>query len=376
MQRRRRLGRLADSAAGGSASSEIAGADSPAKREGAGVVDAPAGAPDQAAKPADAAGASSVTAVAYDRKLARRADISITVADVDAAAVRVRAIAASAQGLVTAEAISSEPDVSGSGGFSTITISVPTADLDATLDQLAKLGKVHSRNASTDDVTAQYVDTEARVKTMQASVDRVRALMSQATKLGDVVALEAELSRRQADLEATQSQLAALKDSVALSPVEVRLSTDEQVLQQADDSTGFLAGLKSGWSRLHRLGDGTAHGAGGSAPVRRGRGPGARAAAGLVAAPHPAQPGGEPARGACAAGRLSAHGSPQSCSVTQSRRSWRNASGSSIDGRWAASGRSTRRTSGSPASRASAASCTMSRSCRPTTSSTGWVTSA
>jgi uncharacterized protein DUF4349 len=234
-----------DSAASG-ASSEIAGADSSAKREAAGVVGAPVGAPDPAAKPADAP--SAVTAATYDRKLARRADISITVADVDAAAMKVRAIAASAQGLVTAEAISSEPDVSGSGGFSTITISVPTAELDATLDRLAKLGKVHARNASTDDVTAQYVDTQARVKTMQASVDRVRALMSQATKLGDVVALEAELSRRQADLESTQSQLAALKDSVALSPVEVRLSTDEQVLQRADDSTGFLAGLKAGWS--------------------------------------------------------------------------------------------------------------------------------
>ncbi len=239
-------GASADSAVSGAAGSDSAGTDGSAKREGAAVVGAPNGAPDQAAKPADAAAA--VTAVAYDRKLARRADISITVADVDAAAVKVRAIAASAQGLVTAEAISSEPDVTAGGGFSTITISVPTADLDATLDQLAKLGKVHSRNASTDDVTAQYVDTEARVKTMQSSVDRVRALMSQATKLGDVVALEAELSRRQADLEATQSQLAALKDSVALSPVEVRLSTDEQVLQQADDSTGFLAGLKAGWS--------------------------------------------------------------------------------------------------------------------------------
>ena len=231
-------------AGAGSSDSAGSGADGSVKREGAAVAAVPDGAPDSAAKPA---GAAAVTAVAYDRKLARRADISITVSDVDAAAAKVRAIAASAQGLVTAEAISSEPDVSGSGGFSTITISVPTADLDATLDQLAKLGKVHSRNASTDDVTAQYVDTEARVKTMQASVDRVRALMSRATKLGDVVALEAELSRRQADLEATQSQLAALKDSVALSPVEVRLSTDEQVLQQADDSTGFIAGLKAGW---------------------------------------------------------------------------------------------------------------------------------
>ena len=209
--------------------------------------------------------------MAYDRKLARRADISITVNDVDVAATRVRAIAASAQGLVTAEAISSEPDLSARGGFSTITISVPTAELDATLDRLATLGKVHSRNASTDDVTAQYVDTEARVKTMQSSVDRVRALMSQATKLGDVVALEAELSRRQADLEATQSQLAALKDSVALSPVEVRLSTDEQVLQQADDSTGFLAGLEAGWSAFTGSVTVLLTALGGGAPVRRGR---------------------------------------------------------------------------------------------------------
>jgi hypothetical protein len=232
-------GTSADSAAGAADSS----ADGQVKREVAGVA---GGTADQAAKPADAPAA--VSAVTFDRKLARRADIAITVGDVDVAAAKVRAIAASANGLVTAEAISSEPEDPALGGFSTITISVPTAELDATLDQLAKLGKVHSRNASTDDVTAEYVDTESRVKTMQASVDRVRALMSQATKLGDIVALEAELSRRQADLEATQSQLAALKDSVALSPVEVRLSTDEQVLEQADDSTGFLAGLKAGWA--------------------------------------------------------------------------------------------------------------------------------
>jgi hypothetical protein len=217
--------------------------DSQAKGEAAGV--AGGATTDQAAKPADAAAA---TAVTFDRKLVRRADISITVPDVDAAAAKVRAIAASAKGMVTAEAISSEPDDTTVGGFSTITISVPTAELDGTLDRLAEIGKVHSRNASTDDVTAQYVDTESRVKTMQASVDRVRALMSQATKLGDIVSLEAELSRRQADLEATQSQLAALKDSVALSPVEVRLSTDEQVLVQAEDDTGFLAGLKAGWT--------------------------------------------------------------------------------------------------------------------------------
>ncbi|HET6966625.1 MAG TPA: DUF4349 domain-containing protein [Ornithinibacter sp.] len=198
------------------------------------------------AKVGEAAGA--VAPAVFDRKLSRRADISITVEDVDAAASRVRSIAASAKGIVLAEAISSEPDLPDQGGFSTITISVPTDALDATLDELAKLGTVHSRNTSTDDVTAQYIDTESRVETMQASVERVRALMSQATKLADIVALEAELSRRQADLEATQTQLAALEDAVALAPVEVRLSTDADVLEEAEDDTGFLAGLTAGWA--------------------------------------------------------------------------------------------------------------------------------
>jgi hypothetical protein len=201
-----------------------------------------------AASAASAAKAAAVAPAVYDRKLARRADISVTVPDVDAAAAKVRVIAASAKGLVVAEAISSEPDDPAMGGFSTITISVPTDQLDATLDRLAGLGKVHSRNASTDDVTAQYVDTESRVKTMQASVARVRALMTQATKLSEIVALEGELTRRQADLEATQTQLAALDDAVALAPVEVRLSTDEKVLEEEGDDTGFLAGLTAGWT--------------------------------------------------------------------------------------------------------------------------------
>ena len=83
---------------------------------------------------------------------------------------------------------------------------------------------------------------------MQASVERVRALMTQATRLADIVTLEAELSRREADLEATQTQLAALDDAVSMAPVEVRLSTDEKVLEEADDDTGFLAGLSAGWT--------------------------------------------------------------------------------------------------------------------------------
>ncbi len=191
--------------------------------------------------------APAVLPAVQDRKLARQANIALTVADVDAAAAKVRAIAAAARGMVLSEAISSEPESPDLGGFSTITISVPTGALDETLDRLAAVGEVHSRNTSTEDVTAQYVDTESRVKTMQASVERVRALMGEATRLADIVSLEAELSRRQADLESLQTQLAALEDAVELAPIEVALSTDETALEDRDDDTGFLAGLAAGW---------------------------------------------------------------------------------------------------------------------------------
>ena len=234
-------GRSAPAAAQDQAGSEQSGSN------GSAVV---GGAPAKAGR-APAADAPAVAPAVFDRKLSRRADIALTVDDVDAAASRVRSIALAADGVVLAEAISSEPerpDLPEQGGYSTITVAVPTQALDDTLDRLAKLGTVHSRNASTDDVTAQYVDTESRVKTMQASVERVRALMSRATRLADIVSLEAELSRRQADLESTQTQLAALKDSVSMAPVEVRLSTDAEVLAATDDDTGFLAGLSAGWA--------------------------------------------------------------------------------------------------------------------------------
>jgi hypothetical protein len=238
---------------GGSASSEDAGGSAastaapPAPAPAVGDSSTRAGSAEPATDgSAETGGSMAVAAAAKDRKLTRRADISLTVPDVDTAAARVRAVAASAEGLVVAEAISSEPDDPALGGFSSITISVPADRLDTTLDRLARLGTVRSRHTSTEDVTGQYVDTASRVKTMQASVQRVRALMSRATRLGDVVALEGELSRRQAELEATQAQLVALRDAVAMSPVEVQLGTDEQALEQAGDS-GFLAGLGAGW---------------------------------------------------------------------------------------------------------------------------------
>jgi hypothetical protein len=180
------------------------------------------------------------------QKLTRQAALSLTVKDVAAAAAEVRSVATGLGGTITSESLrtNGKPDSADASGV--LIVSVPAARLDDALTALGKVGTVEEQSTSTEDVTTTYTDTESRLATMRASVERVRALMAQATKIGDIVALEGELSTRQADLESLEAQLAALKGAVAQSPIEIRLVTDRSALRSVQD-TGFVAGLKAGW---------------------------------------------------------------------------------------------------------------------------------
>jgi Domain of unknown function (DUF4349) len=190
-------------------------------------------------------------------RIARTASLQLRVADVPRAAATIRTMVTGLDGYVVSEQIGSSDVAEQAGGepgaqasavdrVGEMTLSVPSVKLDPTLDRLVRLGTVVDRSTSSEDVTAQYVDTESRLRTMRASVDRVRALMGRATALGQVVQLEGELSRRQGDLEALESQLALLEGSVERSTVTVRLLAPVAVVASGH-GTGFTAGLTGGW---------------------------------------------------------------------------------------------------------------------------------
>ncbi|WP_370892131.1 DUF4349 domain-containing protein [Janibacter sp. GXQ6167] len=174
-------------------------------------------------------------------RLQREASIDLTVSDVDEAATKVRRTASSVGGQISSEQISTS---------ATVVVEVPTERLEAALDALEAIGVVDNRSLSTTNVTSEYVDTEARIRTAKASVARLRALMSTATKLSDIVALEGELSSRQGDLESLQSRFDELKNTTATAPITVELTPDDVPGARDHSDTGFLAGLTAGWSAL------------------------------------------------------------------------------------------------------------------------------
>jgi hypothetical protein len=172
-----------------------------------------------------------------DRKLARSARISLTTSKIGDVVARARAIATGAGGYPGQE---STTDKSAS-----LTLSVPAAKLDGVLDQLGGLGEVARREISAQDVTAQVIDVDARLKNQRASVERIRALLAKAESVSDIASVEGELTSRQSELESLEQQQASLAGQVAMATVALSVSTSARA---AEESGGFLAGLSGGWN--------------------------------------------------------------------------------------------------------------------------------
>ena len=202
-----------------------------------------AGAPQPAAPAQRDAAATTI-----ERQIARSGAITLSVDDPAAAAQALRETAAAFGGFVTSEYVVLPRAVEGevSRDRSQVTLTVPADRFEAAMDGAAKAGTEVSRAVSSADVTTQVVDVEARIRTMRASIARLDELMKRAGSLTEITALEAELTRRQADLESLVAQQEALRDQVTQSPITVTLLTSAQAKVEARG--GFLAGLAAGWS--------------------------------------------------------------------------------------------------------------------------------
>lgn len=145
--------------------------------------------------------------------------------------------------------------------LSRVVLRIPSDDFDAAMLDLAELGKVTASTRKAEDVTAQVIDTEARIRAQEQSLERVEVLFAQAQNIRDIVAIEAQLSRRQADLDSLKGQLAFLEDQASLSTITVYLELapeEKTATPKRDDDNAFVSGLKNGWDALAEVGAGLA----------------------------------------------------------------------------------------------------------------------
>jgi hypothetical protein len=106
---------------------------------------------------------------------------------------------------------------SGDPPSGTVTLQIPVANFGAVLKAAEALGTPSALNTKATDVTGQYVDLQSRITALQASRQQYLTIMTKASSVGDVLAVQAQLDALQSQIEQLQGQLAVLDSETSYS---------------------------------------------------------------------------------------------------------------------------------------------------------------
>ncbi|MEU6073048.1 DUF4349 domain-containing protein [Micromonospora sp. NPDC047074] len=253
-QRRRRGVRLAAAAlvalvalagCGSSAKedSSTAPAAAPADQDRAGAADQAGGNTERGGGDSEGGGAGAPDLRVDQRSIIYTGTMRVQVEDVDDAARSAIATVTAAGGFVGGDQRRSAD----ADARAELKLRVPADKFHGVVDELAKLGRQQRREIRTEDVTEQIVDLDARITTQRARVESARRLLARATSISDLVSLENELSRREADLASLEAKKERLADLTSLSTITVSLVGPDASTADEETEVGFMVGLKGGW---------------------------------------------------------------------------------------------------------------------------------
>jgi hypothetical protein len=186
--------------------------------------------------------------VEAQRDVVKTASMTVTVANTSEAADKAALLAEDADGRVD----SRSEDAGSERGLArtSMVLRVPVDKLDEVVRELKTLGKVLNAETTSEDVTAQRVDLDARIKALQTSVDRLLAIMRDADDPDALIKAEGALSERQAELDSLRAQRDQLGDRIEYSTVNATFVAEQVGGPAPKQYEGFTGQIERGWDAL------------------------------------------------------------------------------------------------------------------------------
>jgi hypothetical protein len=158
------------------------------------------------------------------RLIIRTADVTIVVKDTQAQMDALMKLAEEFGGFVVSSSTSRVRDNALQGY---ITLRVDAARFDEAMNRIRALAvEVRSENVRGEDVTAEYVDLDARLKNLEATEAQLQKILEQATTTEDVLAVYRELTQIRGQIEQIKGRMKYLSQSAALATISVTLIPD------------------------------------------------------------------------------------------------------------------------------------------------------
>jgi hypothetical protein len=182
-------------------------------------------------------------AQAAGRQVIYTAKLQVEVVDVFVAAAEAKRLAGAAGGyLFTERSVETESSLQPQ---SEITFKLPPQRFGSVMDDLSRLGRERGRQVDASDVTAQLIDLDARQRTAEASLLRVRGLLADAKTVQEIVNLEGEVTKRETLVEQLKGQINQLSRQVEFATVTVTFGQKLVIapVEEEEDLPGPLDGL-------------------------------------------------------------------------------------------------------------------------------------
>lgn len=184
------------------------------------------------------------TVAAVDRKVIHNARVDLVVDDFGSVGGEVRALVLKHGGYIASSQIAGSAGEPRTGRW---TIRVPVGAYDALLAESEGIGQVREMESSSQEVTAEFVDLQARIRSKSSEEKRLLEHLEEALNLDNTLRIERELTRVRGEIERLQGRLTVLGDLASLSTVTLTVSEIKDYVPAPTQEPGYAAQLSRAW---------------------------------------------------------------------------------------------------------------------------------
>jgi hypothetical protein len=210
---------------------------------------APVATPRSAASSAKAAPATQPEATTAGPSVARKiiydAQVDLAVESVDPIAKKMTSLVQEARGYIAEQNITGSP-----GTLRTIhwRIRIPVEHFDSFVDSVVSLGELERNNRTSQDVSDQYYDIEARIKNKRVEEQTLNKILQERSgKLEDVLKIEIELSRVRGEIEQFEGKIRVLENLSSLATLTINVREREKYEPNAPVVASFSTRISRTW---------------------------------------------------------------------------------------------------------------------------------
>jgi hypothetical protein len=205
----------------------------------AGEATAPSS-PPQAERPTNVA-----PGTAISRKIIYDAQVDLVVDSVDPIAKKVTSFVQAASGYIAEQNVTGSPGTLRSIHWK---IRIPVEQFDSFVESIVSLGELERNNRTSEDISDQYYDVEARIKNKKVEEQTLNKILQERSgKLEDILKIEIELSRVRGEIEQLEGKIRVLENLSSLATLTLNVREREKYAPAAPVVASFSTQISRTW---------------------------------------------------------------------------------------------------------------------------------